>query len=381
MLLAILGAPGAGAQVVVGQTHRIHSSVLNEERSYRVHLPESYAWAQDRRYPVLYLLDGEREFLHTAVSASYLAAHGEIPEMVVVGLDSTVRIRDFTQTDWPEAWQGGGGAGPFKRFLATEFIPAIERAYRTDGFRVLSGHSAGGQFVLFCLSAEPSLFRAYVALSPSLDWDHNLPARSLEKAFESTRSLKAFLYVARSDDAGQALADFERLVQVLKTRSPQGFRWFAQAFPDETHSCMPLLGQIDALRHLYSGYRFHPDLMSRGFSYAEQHFRDVSKTVGWPFDVPEGVVNDFAYDALSQGKVPAALDLFRRNVDAHPNSANAWDGLADGFAKAGRWKEAVQASEQALSLATRFAHPNLSYFAGQARKMKGRLQEAPGASK
>ncbi len=370
-----------GAQVVIGQTHRIHSSVLNEDRSYQVSLPDSYAWAKDRRYPVLYVLDGKSEFLHTAVSVSYLAAHGEIPELVVVGLDSTVRVRDFTQTDWPKAWHGGGGAGNFKRFLSTELIPAIEQAYRTDGFRVLSGHSAGGQFALFCLTSEPSLFRAYLALSPSLDWDHNLPQRSLKRAFETRRNLNAFLYIARSDDAGRPLADYEKLVQTLKTNSPQGFRWFSQAFPNETHTSVPLLAQIDALRHLYSGYRFHPDMMSRGFSYAEQHFQVASQIVGWPLAIPENVINDFAYEALSHGKTKEAIELFKRNVKANPNSGNAWDGMADGYAKVGQWSDAAQASERALALATQYASPNLSYFTEQAKKMNDRLKGVPVTSK
>ena len=152
LLLVYSSTTGADAQIVIGQTHGIHSAVLNEERNYRVYLPDSYAWAKDRRYPVLYVLDGESEFLHTAASVDYLAAHGEIPELVVVGLDSTVRVRDFSPTDWPEAWVGGGGAGNFKRFLSTELIPTIERTYRTDGFRVLSGPSAGGLFALYCLT-------------------------------------------------------------------------------------------------------------------------------------------------------------------------------------------------------------------------------------
>jgi predicted alpha/beta superfamily hydrolase len=327
------------------------------------------------------VLDGESQFLHTAASVDYLAAHGEIPELVVVGIDSTVRVRDFSPTDWPEMWVGGGGAGNFKRFLSTELIPAIERTYRTDGFQVLSGCSAGGLFALYCLTAEPSLFRAYLALSPSLDWDHNWPQRSLEKAFESTRNLKAFLYVARSDDTGRPLEDFERLVQTLKTKSPQEFRWFSQAFPDETHPGMPLLAQIDALRHLYHGYRFHNDMIKNGFPYAEQHFRDVSKTVGWPLTIPEAVVNEFGYAALSQGKTQDAIGLFKRNVEANPNSANAHDSLADGYAKAGQWKDAVQASERAVALATQFANPRRSYFIEQAKKMNERLKQGSGPPK
>ena len=222
-LLVICFATSATAvtgsdQVVVGQTHAIQSSVLSETRNYRVYLPNSYAWAKDRQYPVLYVLDGESSFLHTAASVDFLAAQGEIPEMVVVGVDSAKRVRDYTQTDWPQAWAGGGGAGNFKHFLSAELIPTIEKIYRADGFRALSGHSAAGQFALYCLTSEPSLFRAYLAISPSLDWDHNLPQRSLESSFASTRKLNAFLYIARSDDAGRALADYQRLIQTLKRK-------------------------------------------------------------------------------------------------------------------------------------------------------------------
>ncbi|MGH9867040.1 MAG: alpha/beta hydrolase-fold protein [Candidatus Polarisedimenticolia bacterium] len=371
----------AAEPVVAGQTQQIQSEVLHELRTYRVQLPDSYTWAIDRRYPVLYVLDGKSHFLHTAGSAGYLAAQGEIPEMIVVALDSTVRVRDFTQTDWPSAWIGGGGAANFRRFLSTELIPAVDRGYRTDGFRILSGHSAGGQFVLYCLTAEPSLFQAYVALSPSLDWDDHLPQRSLDAFLKATRSLKAFLYVARSDDSGQALADYEKLVDTLRAASPEGFRWHSQPFPEETHGSIPLVAQIDALRHVYQGYRLHNDMLSRGFSFAQQHFEEVSKRVGWPLPIPEGVINDFGYAALSEGKIQDALSLFRRNVETNPNSANAYDGLADACAKAGLWKEAAEASDRSVELATRSDNPNRAYFAEQARKFHERLEQESAKSR
>lgn len=375
LLMLCCGTASANEPVVIGQTARIRSVVLNEDRNYQVYLPDSYGWAKDRRYPVLYVLDGMQHFRHTAGSVGYLAAHGEIPEMIVVAVASTVRVRDFTQTDWPSMWVGGGGANNFKRFLSAELMPTIDRTYRTDGFRVLSGHSAGGQFALYCLTSEPSLFKAYIALSPSLDWDDNLPQRSLEKSFEATRSLPTFLYVARSDDSGRALADYERLVEMLKTKSPQGFRWHSQAFPEETHMSIPLLAQVDALRHLYAGYRFHNDKLEKGFTFAQQHFQDVSKTVGWPLAIPEDVINSLGYAALSGGKTQDAIALFKRNVEANPNSANAYDSLADGYAKAGMWKDAARASDRAVALATEFDHPNRSYFIEQARKMNERLKQ------
>jgi len=375
VLIGLGTAARADGPIVMGETRRIHSAVLKEDRVYRVSLPESYVWAKDRRYPVLFLLDGQTHFLHTAGSVGYLAQQGEIPEMIVVAIDSTVRIRDFTQTDWPSVWVGGGGASNFKRFLSSELIPDVDKNYRSDGFRVLSGHSAGGQFALYCLTSDPSLFRAYFAISSSLDWDNNLPQRSLEQSLKATRELNAFLYVARSDDSGRALADYERLVETLKANSPQGFRYHDRAYPDETHGSVALLAQIDALRQLYAGYRFHPDMTPKGLPFAEQHFRDVSKKVGWPLAVPESVINDLGYAALSGGKTQDAISLFERNVEANPNSANAHDSLSEGYAKAGMWKDAARASDRAAALAVEFDHPNRSYFIDQAKKMNDRLKK------
>jgi predicted alpha/beta superfamily hydrolase len=359
--------------VVIGQRQSIHSAVLKEDRNYRVSLPESYRWAKDRRYPVLYLLDGQTHFVHTAASVGYLAAQGEIPEMIVVGIDSTVRVRDFTQTDWPSHWIGGGGADRFKQCLTTELIPDAEKAYRTDGFRVLAGHSASGQFALYCLTSSPSLFQAYIALSPSLDWDDNLPQRSLETSFKASKQLNAFLYVARCDDSGRALADYDRLVDTLKAYSPKGFRWHSQPYPDETHGSVALLGQIDALRRLYAGYRFHNDMLERGLPLAQKHFESVSKTLGWPMAIPESVINDLGYEELTKGKTTDAIALFKRNVEANPNSANAHDSLADGYAKAGRWQEAARASKRAAELATEFQLPNRSLYIERAKKLNDRV--------
>jgi uncharacterized protein len=189
------------AQVVsFGESYRIHSSQVNEEREYKVYLPDSYKWARDKRYPVLYLLDGDSHFFHTAAAVDFLSGQGEIPEMIVIAIASTVRVRDFTQTDWSSHWVGGGGADKFRAFLSKELIPEIDRTYRTQDFRVLFGHSAAGQFALYCLTSDPNLFQAYFALSPSLDWDDELPLRSLESYFSSTQTLKTFVYVGRGDD-------------------------------------------------------------------------------------------------------------------------------------------------------------------------------------
>ena len=76
----------------------------------------------------------------------------------------------------------------------------------------------------------------------------------------------------------------------------------SRAYPDETHTSLPLLAQIDALRSLYAGYRLHDDMLEKGLAYAQAHFQNASKTAGWDLPVPEEVLNSLGYAALGRGQ-------------------------------------------------------------------------------
>lgn len=363
--------------IVIGQKHTIHSKILNEDRTYQVYLPQSYNWAEDRKYPVFFVLDGESSFIQTVGSVSFLSAAGEIPELIVVAINSTIRIRDFTQTDWSSHWIGGGGAKNFKGFLSNELIPEIEKNYHTNSYRILSGHSAGGQFALYTLTSDPNLFNAYFVTSPSLDWDDGLPQRSLEESFILTKSLKAFLYFAWSDDFGSALDSDLKLLKTLETKSPNNFRSFGKGYPSETHMSIPLVAQIDAIRKLYAGYRLHNDSLNMGFAYAEKHFKVISEILGYTIPVPEDIINNFAYEELDKGNINEAINYFKRNVNQNPNSANAYDGLADGYKKAAMWNDAIAASQKAVELAKKYTDPNLIQFIERAKKIEEMSKAKP----
>ena len=372
VLLVLLSCAevNAAEPVAIGQRYQVHSEVLNEDCGYRVYLPASYSWASNRRYPVLFLLDGENRFGHTATSVDTLASAGDIPEMIVIGIDSTQRTRDFTPTNW-EAIVGGGGADKFKRFLSAKLIPTVEKEFRSNGYRILSGHSLGGLFTLYCLSAEPALFQAYIAIAPTLDWDKNVAQRLLQKTFAADSTIKAFAYIARADDSGRALADFEAVANTFKSQAPPGLRWQAAAFADETHLSVPLLAQIEALRRLYLGYRFHPDNYAKGLAFAEEHFLRVSRLVGTPLPITEDALSGIA-DELLQSKPKDALKLFQRNLDANPSSAEAHLGMANAFAKNGAWKDAAREAERAVALAREYQLPPSAqvYYQERAAKLK-----------
>jgi tetratricopeptide (TPR) repeat protein len=292
--------------------------------------------------------------------------------MIVVAITSTARMRDYTPTDWKDGFAGGGGAPAFKQFLSEELIPDVGKNYRANPFRIFSGHSLGGLFALYLVSSAPSVFDAYIALSPTLNWDDGAPLRLLEQRLTASEELPAYLYVARSDDAGLYLADFDYLTQLLRTHAPRKFRWSSQAFPQETHGSITLVAQIAAIRDLYAGYRFHDDLSMMGVDFAEQHYARLSAMLRTRVDVPEHVLNNIGYAALAEERLEEAIRIFKRNVALNPYSANAHDSLADAYLQAGMRNEAIVSLGKAIELAGEQNDANLNAYRNKLAEVAGR---------
>ena len=275
-----------------------------------------------------------------AANARFLAAQGDIPELIVVGVTSGKRVHDYTQTDWPAQWVGGGGATKFRRFIADELLPALDGQLRTSGERLLLGHSAAGQFALNLLATESAVFQAYLVLSPSLHWDGRLPVRELETALQRRETLPAFLYVAEDPSFGQALNDQLALRRVLQDQAPRGLHWQVVAYPKETHGSVALQGSVDALRARYHGYRLHNDdaqvlaqvSSAENIDALAERYALLARD-GRPPQVPEAAYRAVAEAHFRRGETKAGVALLQRAVAAYPWSVGSRKALAEAVAK------------------------------------------------
>lgn len=68
------------------------------------------------------------------------------------------------------------------------------------------------------------------------------------------------------------------------------------------------------------------------------------------FDFGEGSLNVFGYSLLENNDTASAIQVFKLNADIFPDSANAWDSLAEGYLKAGDVGKAQENYEKALKL-------------------------------
>lgn len=68
------------------------------------------------------------------------------------------------------------------------------------------------------------------------------------------------------------------------------------------------------------------------------------------YDFGEGSLNAFGYELLEAGDIHDAIAVFRLNTEQFPESANAWDSLAEGYLRAGDGERAVEYYEKSLEL-------------------------------
>ena len=82
--------------LTTGTMDSIQSGILHEERKIWVHLPASAGLDKKKKYPVVYLLDAEKNFASVVGMTDYLStvySNNVIPEMIVVGIPNTNRTR------------------------------------------------------------------------------------------------------------------------------------------------------------------------------------------------------------------------------------------------------------------------------------------------
>jgi predicted alpha/beta superfamily hydrolase len=234
----------------------IHSPSLGELRDYLVHLPESYRSKPDQRYPVIYVLDGSSQDLHTAASAALMARIGVTPEVIVVGIPNISgqgRQRDYTppgmRQDIDDNDSPDGEADKFLAFMRNELIAEIDKSYRTSPSRLIAGNSRGGLFVLYALMADPTLFNTYIANSPALWRDNDRVVEQFDRFLQNNRSTKSALFLSLgSDENDKMRGAFQRTITVLESRAPATLRWHSQFTAGAKHGNNAELATPVALR-------------------------------------------------------------------------------------------------------------------------------------
>lgn len=325
-------------------TDSLYSTILSEQRDLLIHLPNNYNQNKMLDYPVLYLLDGQRNFAHTVGTLDLLNQSNMAQEMIVIAIKNTHRTRDFTPTydESYNKWVISGGADDFLDFIEKELIPYINKKYRANNFKIISGHSLGGLLAIYALQSRPELFQAHFAFSPSLWWHKQVIFKKAESFLKNSDELYTYLYVNMGNEGGHMLSSYERYTKLLNSQSRKEFKFNSDLDISETHNTTALAGHSLAFQKLYSTLRPSQETIAKGMPAVKEFYKKQSKTYGYEIKPSYGAINGVAYNVLNKKDFATAIAIFKENVKSYPYKADAYDSLADGYEANGELDKALE---------------------------------------
>ncbi len=208
--------------------YRVHEQVssahLRRKRTVIVWLPPSYGSDADRRYPVLYMHDGQQVFDPNTSTwgqdwevdewCTKLIKEERLQEIIVVGIYSTPdRFVEYNPPELGEA---------YTRFVIEELKPFIDQEYRTKPDRAhtaVAGASMGGGISFYMAWTRPEVFFGAACLSSAFQYKQDRHTLDIVERTEQPPGLRLFLYCGAGDDLERRLReDLHAMTQALAAK-------------------------------------------------------------------------------------------------------------------------------------------------------------------
>lgn len=205
----------AAAAPIVEQ--KVWSEILQTNRTIRICLPASYESEPSRRYPVLYVQDGQNAFTtagpHAAFgwgnweldrTATQLARESRMREIIMVAIDCNAsRYREYRGP--VPAGLDNRAYERYLRFLVEELKPRIDRDFRTYTNAAnagLIGSSMGGIFALAAAWEHPNVFGRAASLSGAFQVEKQHFLQTLAKHRGPAKPIRVYLDSGTADYSG-----------------------------------------------------------------------------------------------------------------------------------------------------------------------------------
>ncbi|MEY4573130.1 MAG: hypothetical protein RLZ10_2408 [Bacteroidota bacterium] len=310
---------------------KFNSRIMGEERTIWIRVPASYneASSSTQTYPVIYVLDGKSAFFPVTGVVSFMSEEDhvnyQIPEMIVVGVDTENRFRDLTpikstkqangeESKTPEQklmMSGSGGGEQFLNFLKEEVFTYIEKNYRTNPFRIYVGHSLGGLTATYTFLKHPDLFNATISIDPSLWWDgakYVNEAPELLKTMPKDQIRKYYVSVIDSSSYGGSLQFHTNAIfnigKAMENVSSKNIQYKVDYIANTDHSSIPMLSWYNGLLFIFEGYhKSHFDYM-KDPDLIESHFKEVESKIGLKMNPSQDIFKILVHYLTSPDRYP-----------------------------------------------------------------------------
>lgn len=323
--------------VAWGQTFSgsMTSKALQEERTFHLYLPASHA-ATSRRYPTIFVTDGDYYFGDVVVAARQLADAGHIPESIVVGVSTRRRTEDLTPAGMQEYIADGQPRGDqLLDFLANELAPELA-SVRACQPNVLLGHSHGAILGHHAAAKWRSQFPFVVALDCPMTLSDNWLSKQLRASSSSGGHLRLVSLEARF---GWPDDDWSSLV----SGAPADWQLTRRRMEGDDHNSMVFEGYFSGLRTVFRDYSA-VGLRDASGPEVFQHYAKLATAYGAECTPPLQVLHRTLLDLVIRGERDMGrhtLQLMREGY-GEPEDAEDIEKRIERAAEAMRGKPTVE---------------------------------------
>ena len=227
------------------------SGELNNERTIKIYIPESYKQDSTRVYPLALVLDAEYLFDIYVANSKLFAIKDKAPEQIVVGIYQNQRNERKTDCEVNANSMLTESSSKFYKFIKNELLNYIEDNYRISPFRTIVGNTITANFTNYFMVENENLFNAYINVNPSYSTDISELFRGKIPSIDSN----TYYYLNTGDYNGeQKDKAIEKAYYVLKNFENENFKYKYDVFDGSTR--ISSIGQAisGAFAHIFNMY-------------------------------------------------------------------------------------------------------------------------------
>jgi len=196
---------------------------LGRTRRIWVYLPAEYSTATSKRYPVLYMHDGQNLFDNSTAFAGEWGVDEAMDAVrnacIVVGIDNGAakRMNEYNPNDTKQFGKGEGRA--YLQFIVQNLKPFVDRQYRTlpdKRHTYMAGSSMGGLITFYAGLYYPAVFGRLGVFSPSFWIEPSIKTQVKELAKRATHGFQKYYFYAGGGEGQQMAPDMKAVAAVLK---------------------------------------------------------------------------------------------------------------------------------------------------------------------
>jgi len=382
--------------IVIGTSYSFSAKNIEGAIDVNIHLPADYD-ASGEKYPVLYLLDVDQDFVFGSAVSDFLSRNFRIPGLIVVGVF---------------LGKVSGVPPALIAFLENELFPFIEKNYRVQPCRTLYGHSARSFAALYVLLNRPDLFYGYICAGFGLTsppWITGIDLVELsETKLSEMKTLKKSLYFVLGNEQ-PFYPGVRKFMNILSAKAPKDLDWDYENMPDDDHFSNRLKTLYHGLEFVFRGWYPSAEIAKAGPEAMKSHYDWLSDRLGFQTGFPrsaiyravmnwlayqnqvdvaltivKGLKEKYSFDcgvgendlifgarsALNGSKFDDAAKIYSFSCAENPTSPAGFGGLGEVYEKTGKLEQALLNCEKAVQLAKAKDDPSLKKYQDDYERIK-----------